>query len=104
MARVDGGLPEAVEEAERSATPALLSADGDPDLMSTGATRFAQVKPSPAEENARVFSETAEENPPRALAWEECCCSNQFKRLTLREAELLRLEEDLKLRANELDR
>ena len=93
LERVGRGSPESGKKVERSARPDFLSADGDSDLMSTGAARFAQARLPLAEEIAHAFSEAAEENPRRALAWEERCCSKQFKHLTLREAELIRLEE-----------
>ena len=104
MERVEGESPEVVLEMERPAAPAPFGAGSDPDLASTGATRLAPARPLLAEGSARTFSEAAEENRPIALAWEGCCCPNQHQRLSLREAELLRLEEDLKLRADELDR
>ena len=72
--------------------------------MSTGVAKLAQAELPPPERIARALLEAAEENPLRAPVWGEGCCSNQLRRLTHREAELLRLEEDLKLRADELDR
>ena len=59
-----GGIPEAIQEIDGSVTPALLSANGDPDLMSTGVAKLAQAELPPAERVARALSETAGENPP----------------------------------------
>ena len=84
--------------------PAVPGTNGDPDLILTGAAGSMPTRSLLAVEFVCSFSRAAKENPPRALAWEESCCLHQLQRLSLREAELLRLEEDLKLRADELDR
>ena len=84
-----GENPEVILERGRPAAPAILNSNSDSDLMSTGAARTVPVGFLLAEGPSHSFPEAAEENPPRALAWEECCCSNQLKRLTLHEVEML---------------
>ena len=91
MALAEGKSPEVALETERPVTPAVPGTNVEPDLILTGAA-------------GSMPSETAEGNPSRALSWEESCCPHQLQRLSLREVKLLQLEEDLKLRADELDR